>query len=525
MTSPNGFWGDIATQQAPTTLPLPFTGRNDANLGLPGSPQWWLRRLMASLLDRQPLLNLRARYVSGNHDLPTGDHRFFEALRTLQRKSRTNYCGLVTSSPVERMRIRGFRFGPYGQADPDAKAIWMSNDMDYQSLLIHQRAATYGVAYALVSPAENDSKYPTITAEDPRQCIIYRDPVRPTRAIAGLRLWQDDVTGKVLAILYTPDTIYGFEGPVSLDIQGKSIAQTADYLLSLPAGPGGFFLTFQEDNELGIVPLVEYVWRPNTGPYPEGEAGADIRDVQDRINHTILDRMVITRSQAYKQRWVKGLKLQKTKKGQPRPPFEPGSDILWVTESDTAEFGQFDQSDISPILEAVRDDVTDIAAMSKTPPHYLMGKMANVSGETLTQAESGFVSKTKLRMASMGWSHELLIKLCFRYMGNTQKAEEVEAQTLWDTPEMIDLTAAGDFLAKGATAMLPLELMMDRLNFTPDEIEFAIKDRDVQQQKEQDQATQLAVKTAQAQGAAFQQKTSATSGSSSSKPKSSTPSK
>lgn len=523
MTGPNGFWADMATEKAPQVLGQPSmtsTANTGTFQGLPGSPEWWLRKLINSLLDRQPLLNIRERYNQGNHDVPSGDYRFYEALRTLQRKARSNYCALITSAPVERMRIRGFRFGPYGQADQDAKRIWMANDMDYQSLLIHQRASVYGVAYALVSPAEMGSKYPTITAEDPRQCIVYRDPVRPTRAIAGLRMWQDEVMGRIVALLYTPDTIYGFEGPAAQDIQGKSILEAKQYLLSLPAGPTGFRMVFEEPNDLGIVPLVEYVWRPNSAIYPEGECGADIRGIQDRINHTILDRMVITRAQAYKQRWVRGIKLAKNKKGQARAPFEPGVDILWATENENAEFGQFEGTDITPILEAVRDDVVDIAATSKTPPHYLMGKMANVSGETLTQAESGFVSKTRLRMAAMGWSHELVLKLCFLLMGNTEKAQEVEAQTLWDNPEMIDLTAAGDFLAKGATAMLPLELMMDRLNYTPDEIEFAIKDRERQQQQDLEQQTQLAVKTAQAQGEAFQQRQSTQNqgGSSSGKP-------
>lgn len=507
MTSPNGFWPDMAGEVAPGTAGIPARPTTtDPNQGLPGEPYWWLRKLINTLLDRQPVLNLRERYTSGDHDLPNGDHRYFQALRTIQRKSRTNYCGLITSAPVERMRIRGFRFGPYGQADEDAKRIWMANDMDYQSLLIHQRAATYGVAYALITPAELGSKYPTITAEDPRQCVIYRDPVRPTRALAGLRLWQDEVSGLIMALLYTPDAIYGFEGPSVSDIQGKSLQEVKRYLNSLPSGPTGFLLTDEMPNELGIVPLVEYVWRPNTGIYPEGEAGEDIREVQDRINTTVLERMVITRSQAYKQRWVSGLRIQKNKKGMPRAPFEPGSDILWVTENENAKFGQFDETDITPILEAVRDDIIDIASMSKTPPHYLMGKMANVSGETLTQAESGFVSKTKQRMATMAWSHELVMKICFLYMGDSAKANEVEAQTLWDNPEMIDLESAGDFLSKGAAAGLALELMMDRLNFTPDEIQFAVQERDRLQQQELEQQTQLAVKTAQAQGQAFQQR-------------------
>lgn len=493
VTSPNGFWPDMATNHDPNSLPMPeAAGDHSADFGLPGSPEWWLRRLVNMLLVRQPQLDMREAYVDGNHPLPTGDRRWIQAVRTLQKKARTNYCGLVTGAKVERMRVRGFRFGPVGTADDDAKMFWAANDMDLQAAITHQRAAKYGMSYMLVSPPDpNRAGMPVITAEDPRQCIVYRDPVRPTRAIAGLRLWADDITGHVLAVLYLPDMIYGFVGPAVQDIQGLTIEGLRYRLLGLAGGPAGFTRTDEMANELGEVPLVEYVWRPESGIIPEGEAGEDVRDIQDRINHTILDRMVITRAQAYKQRYATGIKVPKAEKGQRKPPFDPGADVLWVSNSPDAKFGEFSSADITQILAAVRDDVVDIAAITKTPPHYLMGRMANISGDTLTQAESGFVSGIRQRQASMGWSHETVIKLCFKYL-NDPKAEEVEAATLWEDPEMHTTAELADAALKWSQAGIPLELIMDRLNFQPDEIAFAIKERDRREQQQMQQQKDMA---------------------------------
>jgi len=467
------------------------TAGRDAGYGLPGSPEWWLRRLINGLLTRQPLLDMREAYVDGNHPLPNGDRRWIQAVKTMQRKARTNYCGLVTTAKVERMRVRGFRFGPVGKADDDAKMFWQSNDMDYQASVTHQRAAKFGMSYMLVSPPGPDSPYPVITAEDPRQCIVYRDPVRPTRAIAGLRLWADDITGHVLAVVYLPDAIYGFVGPAVADIQGLSLDSLKARLLGLAGGPAGFSMTSVIENELGEVPLVEYVWRPESGLIPEGEAGEDVRDIQDRINHTVLDRLIISRAQAYKQRYATGIKVPKGAKGQRKPPFDPGADVLWVSNSEKATFGEFSAADITQILEAVRDDVVDIAAITKTPPHYLMGRMANISGDTLTQAESGFVSGIKQRMFSMGWSHERVIKLCFAYLGD-KRADEVEAATLWEDPEMHTTAELADAALKWSQAGIPLELIMDRLSFDPDEITFAIEERDRREQQQIQQQKDMA---------------------------------
>lgn len=471
-----------------------------------GSPDWWLTLLTRGLLDRLPYLDERAAYVEGRQAFPQLDRRYWKAYGHLQSICSTNYCGLVTNAAVQRMEIRGFEFGEGGVLDPEAASIWSANDMDMQSTTINAHAAKFGLAYGLVEPPDpdddsNPNQLPVITALDPRTCIIYRDPKKPTRALAALRLWNDDVFGRVLAVLYLPDAIYGYLGPEIANLSGIPMVELQNRLLGVNGGPGGFQLAETVDNELGQVPIVEFVWRPETGLLPESEAGFDVRTIQDRLNQTVFDRVSISSSQAYKQRWVSGIKPATNKQGNAKAPFDPGSDKLWVTESVDAKFGEFTSADVSQILDAIRDDVSDIAAITQTPSHYLMGKVANVSGETLALAETGLVKKIKQRMKSMGWSYEVLMRLAFAYSGDS-RATDPAACVIWIDPEQNALTdqaaAAAQFISSG----IPVNITMERVGgFTEDQITAAQEQAEIQQQQQlemQSQQMEMNAQVAQA---------------------------
>lgn len=480
---------------------------NDTSIE-PGTPLWWLGRLVHQLMHKQNRFDILERYAAGDHDLPNGDKRYVKALDDLQRKAKTNYYGLITRAPVERMRVVGFRFGDDSAFDQDAKMIWAQNDFDYQSQYVFEYGATYGEAYILVSPPDEGEKWPTLTYESPRACIVERDPVRPTRLLAGLKFWGDVITQKVVAVLYLPDAIYTYEGPALNEINGIPQEQKERML-----NPGNFTLLKKEANPLGEVPFAHIEWQP--GCKAEAE---DIKDVQDRVNLTMLDRLVISRSQAYRQRWVSGLKTPKGKaKGPRKAPFDPGADVLWVTESDTAKFGDFEQSDLTMTLDSIRDDIIDMAALSKTPAQYLMGRLANISGDTLTQAESGFVSKTKRRMVAAGWGLERAMKLAFKYMGD-KRATEVDAEVVWEDPEVRTRAENADAAVKEATVLATappyvLALVMRRLNFGADDIATAMEEREKLQVEMDAKEEKMAKQQAAARGQTATSKPKTNSGS------------
>lgn len=447
----------------------------------PGTPWWWLDRLILRLMDRMDRYDTLENYALGYHPLPNLDLRFVRALKDLQKMSRTNYCDLVIRATVERMKVKGFRFGPVGEADTEAKEIWDYNDMDYQSPMNLNLAATFGFCYALVSPPDpkDENAKPGICIEDPRMCIVERDPYKPTRSIAGLKMWVDDILQTTVAMLYLPDYVYTF----STRKYNEEPQDPDAYLtkkMSNAVTAGSFELVLIQNNELGEVPLVEGRWQPSFGDLGRAEH-ENVLDIQDRINRTVLDRLVIAKNQAYRQRWASGVQM-KGAQGAKRPPFDPGSDVLWVTESTDAKFGDFEAADITQLIEALKDDVGNLAAVSQTPAGYLMNQMVNVSGDTLTKEQSALVSKIKNRSDAMGWFYERCMKLAFKYTGNEEKSSTVEAQVLWADPEIRSMAEVADAAAKWVAAEVPLQLIMERAGFSPDEIDYAIKERDRQRE-------------------------------------------
>lgn len=475
----------------------PFKGavekKSTRNYYEPGTPWWWLHRLIQKLMDRYDRYDVLERYALGDHPLPNTDLRYVRALKDLQVKARTNYCELVIKATTERMRVKGFRFGPMGEADDEAKRIWDWNDMDYQSPVNINTAATFGLCYALITPPNEPDGEPVICIEDPRMCVVERDPYRITRSKAGLKIWQDDTIEAIVAVLYLPTEIYTFAARKYVDQSFETAATLTKQLTTSPAA-AGFELLDVTENPLGEVPLIEGNWQPAFGDLGRGEHEC-VLDIQDRLNQTMLDRLIISKNQAYRQRWATGV-TPPGKKGAKRPPFDPGADILWVVADPEANFGDFETADIQQLIAATVDDVGNLAAVSQTPATYLMNRMVNVSGDTLTQDQSALISKIKVRFESMGWFYERVMKIAFKYKGD-KRYKEVEASTLWADPEVRTLAEKADALNKLVTAGVPLEIAMEELGYSPDQIAYAIQERDRLKAEEKAREDELADKSHQ----------------------------
>lgn len=439
----------------------------------PGSVRWWLSKGIAAISQKLRPYKTKEQYAFGPHPYPNGDRRYVRALDELQRKTQTNYISLVINSPVQRMNVKGFRFGDT-QADESAKMAWMANDMDYQMESFLLDAAVYGEAYVLVGPPDPETGQPLITAECPTNCHVFPDPLKPTRALCGIRLWKDVYEERVVAVVYLPEATYVFFGPEnSAEIGVISSVDNYDFITA-------------DFNEIGEVPLVRSEWRSGN----RGEAD-DIIQIQDRINHTVLDRLLISKSQAYNQKWATGVGLSRghKKKSSP-PPFNPGSDTLWLVPDENAKFGQFEAADIKQLLEAIRDDVIDMASLTQTPAHYLMGKMANVGGDTLTQAESGFVAKVRARQRTVGWALEKVMRLVFKFSGDFTKASEIDAEVIWADPEVRTRAEQADAALKEAQVFAEcppyaLAVVAARMGLDPDQIQTLVEGAEQYQQEMQ----------------------------------------
>ena len=426
------------------------------DLTVPGTAAWWLINLGKRLDAERPTMEALNNYDLGTHPLPQGHRRAREAFKRFQRQARTNFVGLVTESVMDRLQVTGFRMGGAADlaADQTARAIWQDSYMDADATVVMRDSLVMGRSYVLVGSDDDprSSSGVKMTGEDPRQMIHACDP-RDRRIVrAALKTWHDEVERKVYAVVYLPDTVNYFVGRPT---QGGTLWDAARWDVDLDEGDDGV----APNPTAPVVPVVPFVNRPEKRREGFGEF-QDVTDVQDRINQEVLDRLSTSATQAFRQRWATG-----TNVGQQ---FDPGSDLIWWVEADEAKFGEFQAADIRMFVDAAKSDVEHMASITRTPPYYLLGQMANLSGDALTAAEAGLVAKARRRMAQFGESWEAAIALGFMLKGREAAAD---AETIWADPERKNEAAAADAAVKKQAAGVPWRQLMEDLGYTPQQID------------------------------------------------------
>lgn len=436
----------------------------------PMSPGWWLDRLAKQLLDRRKRYDQLQGYVDNTAEIETvhGSKTTREAYSRLRRVSRTNFAELVVEAARERMRPSGFRTGASSDVDTDAEAwrIWQANSLDADSALVHRTALSLGDAYVIVGDVDDEIGAPVITPEDPREVIAEHDPIRRRKPVAALKMYHDDLLGQEVAYLYLP-------GRVLRATRRKSEAMmawsSADW-------------SWDKGYEIGLpgnaVPVVRFVNKPNLRAVGMGEFEAHV-SVLDRINHQVLQRLEIATLQAFRQRAIKG--VPNTDENGSYISYDdiftasPGS--LWLLP-ETAELWESGQVDLGPIRQAIRDDVQDLAAVTRTPLYYLSPDANNGSAEGASLAREGLIFKVEDRIAQAGESWERVMSLAFLMAGDEARAALGDMEVQWAPPERFSLAERYDAASKAQAAGVPWRQVMGSiLQFSPQEVDRMEADR------------------------------------------------
>jgi hypothetical protein len=431
----------------------------------PLSPDWWVRRLHKQLTARQPDLKCLQDYYCGEHPLPNLQEKARREFKRLLGMARANYMQLVVDAVTGRLQVMGIRMSSSEDA-PDDRAwkMWQANRLDADSRLVFSESIKLGTSYMLVEPNKTDQASPFITPEHPSQAIIEYQPGSRRKKAAGLKSFMDDWTGDIIAMLYLPGRVYPFSAKY----------REGQHEIQWVAGEDG-------PNPLGEVPLVEYANRPQMLEPGTSEI-AGVTDVQDRINKTLADRLMTQEYGAFRQKWATGLEIPVDDNGTPVEPFKAAVDRLLVSEDPETKFGDFNATDLAPLLSAVRDDIKDIAAITSTPPHYLLGDMINLSAEALKAAEAGLISKVRDHMLYLGESVEDTIRLAFKATGDSS-AVDYSSEVVWKNPEFRTEGELVDALTKMKTLGVPDEALWERWGASPQEIARWKKLRDEREQE------------------------------------------
>lgn len=440
----------------------------------PNSPGWWLQRLLKKLGDGQDRYNLLDLYYRGENGIPAHAHKSVkDAYRRLMSMSRTNFAELVVEPVRERMTPVGFRTGADGDelGDKEALRIWQANALDADASLVHRPSLSLSMSYAIVGPVDPDIGAAVITPEDPREVVVECDPIRRRKVRAALKVFSDEVDGVQRAYLYLPGWVVKAQRPLPASGELGWDATGFEWDPSPELAPQP--LRDTNGRQLLVVPVVPFANRAGLGGGAVGEFEPHL-PILDRINYTILNRLEIMTLQAFRQRAVKGDLPQADAEGNEIDYdhiFESGPDALWMLPAgiDIWESGGVD---LGPIRSAVRDDIQDLAAVTRTPLFYLTPDAANGSAEGASLMREGLVFKTADRIVQASESWEQVMSLAFLFAGDEQRASRNDLECLWASPERFSLAERADAASKAITGGVPWRTVMaDIWQFSPTQID------------------------------------------------------
>lgn len=445
------------------------------DVDVPQSDGWWLDRLYKSMHlrpvkkpangavweTRAQRLDRLWSYYEGNPPLPEGAESAREAVRAFQRKARANYAALCVEAELDRMKLLGVRTVEDNDVNGDdlARKIADANGFAAVSKQVHLYRAVMGEGYAMLGAAQQDDVFPVMTAEDPRQCITIHDPARPTRTRAGLKFYRDEDLNEDVAHLFLPGRVRVATRP------GPAVPGVQMF--------GGRDWTWQDDRsgDLTItdgagsllVPLFRFQNRNGMGCFEKHV------DALDRINHQILQRVVIAVMQAFRQRAIKGELPDEDENGNKIDydalfPADPGA--LWQLPGDV-EMWESSPLDLSPILAAIRDDAREFAACTRTPLYYMFPDAANGSAEGASLMREGLTYRVEDSIELVDPTWLAFWRAAFLFHGDAGRAKG-DLSTMWAPVERFSLAERADAAVKARASGVPQRsILSDIWQFDP----------------------------------------------------------
>lgn len=385
-----------------------------------------------------------------------------ETFRTFLNEAGANWCALVANAVAERLEVVGFRFGD--EADNDAAwQIWQANCLDADAELVQTDALVQGSSYVLVQPDEANPTGVSITPESALQATVLYEPGNRRRRLAGYKRYPLDPTWDLIA---GPLNYGGPGGMAEVLVLPEVIATWMPGDSAPQVAP----------NPLGAVGLVELVPHPRTIGWPYSEL-EDAAPIQDRISTTLFNKMVGMDYGAFRQVWAAGVKIArnviKTESGEATQvvrPFDVGANRLLAAEDPAARFGSFPGENLQGYIASIEQDAQTLAAITQTPPHYLLANMVNLAADAIKAAEAGLVSKCRRRARHLGEGWEEVLRLAFQLTGSTA-ATALDAEVVWADMETRSEGQRVDALVKMATLGVPREVLWQKWGASPQDIE------------------------------------------------------
>lgn len=461
----------------------------------------YLRTGLAKIELNRPLWDRRERYYRGQQDLPYAPPGVNAEYMSLRSMSLANWLGLAMDAPIQRLRVDGFRTGRDGAADMVAwRDCWQANRMDARQRIPFTQMFVHGRGIVSVWPNTLNRSQPIIRPESSRRVHVEPDPFDPFTALYAVKTFHVEAppasslivpasaqqTGTDVAYVYDATSWAKFEKP-------RALAETAVF------GRGTWERVDGGGHQLGEVPFVTFDNRQDADGLPQSGIES-LMPAQDAINTIRFLTLLAMQFSGYRQRVFTGydpvvrdssgnvVYLTDTngtvlldEQGQKRPmlnsPGRIGVDRALVFPGTDTKVFDMPESNLSNYIEVLGEFLTQLFAVGQVPPQYLLSRMANLSGDALTGAESTLASLVADLQRWTGESLELVMRLANRARGTNEA--DVASEVIWADAEARSFSQTIDAIVKLVSVEFPREAAFEMIpGATPEKVARWLRQRD-----------------------------------------------
>ena len=421
-----------------------------------------LAELLLGILaaDRPRLLRLDD-YLHGRHDPPYMPDMADAEYKLLAKRSVSNWMPLLVGTPSQALYVDGFRRGgalrprPEHHAVPDLEVSgtpidakrtpewdhWERSRLSSRQLAVHRGALAYGHSF-------------TLTLKEPKGVT--------TKGLSALR------TSAVFEDAANDDTPYAaltVTAWAKVEPETRATARMWD-------GSHEYAVSFKTLEDLTTVRVVRVrAHGASECPVTRFAASVDLEGrtigvigpmipLQNRINQTVFDLLVVQSGGSFKVRWASGMAppIERDPQtgepildehGNPKPiRMNYNAAKMLFAEDHEVKFGTLDETPLGGYIESIDMSIRHLAAVSQTPPHHLLGQIANISAEALQAAETSLLRMIEEFRKSFGESWERVFRLAAELSEDDTSADDFHGEVLWRDMESKSMAQAADALGK-----------------------------------------------------------------------------
>lgn len=418
----------------------------------------WVDFLTQRMDQARPRIDRLRGYTNGNAPLPEMGPNLRKSWRNFQRRALANSGALIVDSLVERLMPNGILVGdsPNDPRAVQARRIWRDNRLDVTFKDAARDAATIGAGYLLITSDEDGRA--VVTRERPEQLYVEPDPLRPWKAMAAVKVWRSVPDSLDHMVMWVDGTRSVWE---------RSCYNDRRQLIERVQGKWDLVALDAFD---GTPPVVILENKDRTGEF-EAHTG-----LIDRINTGILYRLVTMAMQTYRQR---ALKVPKDGGAIPETDeagnavdyqeiFEPGPGALWELPPGV-EIWESQTVDLTPMLNAVKDDWRELAGETHTPLSAMLPDAANQSASGAEQPTRALVFKAEDRILRFKPALAVMLVRALAVEGVELDGDSVEVK--FAPPATVSMTERYAAAAQAKAAGEALETIQENiLGYSPEQI-------------------------------------------------------